>query len=265
MRSIRAIQSSSAGTSLLVVAKFQALCRPRRIWLSRARLGPTAQRGMIRSLEDPTFAGRVESVETDLAYRVEYGGKSTDTFQVKVFEYPELVRTDAKLVFPRYTSLEPKTVEDIRHVTAVEGTELTLLCRLNKDVATARLVDAEKKSIELKAYHGGASCLPSDHDAGRIPGGFKVELVDQDGRTNKLASEIVVNVTRNHPPVVKMTQPAHDVRVSPVEELKLKADIEDDFGVTRHGLSYSIAGGESREIVLNSTRRANAIRCRAFA
>ena len=82
---------------------------------------------MTRSLEDPTFAGRVESVETDLAYRVEYGGKSTETFQVKVFEYPELVRTDAKLVFPSYTSLEPKTVEDIRHVTAVEGTELTLL------------------------------------------------------------------------------------------------------------------------------------------
>ena len=61
-----------------------------------------------------------------------------------------------------------------------------------------------------------------------------------------------MNVTRNHPPVVKITQPAHDVRVSPVEELKLKADIEDDFGVTRHGLSYSIAGGESREIILKS-------------
>ena len=67
------------------------------------------------------------------------------------------------------------------------------------------------------------------------PRRFKVQLVDAEGRTNKLASEIVVNVTRNHPPVVKMTQPAHDVRVSPVEELKLKAEIEDDFGVTRHG------------------------------
>ena len=68
-----------------------------------------------------------------------------------MFEYPELERTDAKLVFPGYTSLEPKTVEDIRHVTAVEGTELTLLCRLNKDVATARLVDAEGKAIDARA------------------------------------------------------------------------------------------------------------------
>ena len=85
------------------------------------------------------------------------------------------------------------------------------------------------------------------------PRRFKVELVDKEGRTNKLTSEIVVNVTRNHPPVVKMTQPAHVVRVSPVEELKLKADIEDDFGLTRHGLSYSTAGSEPREIVLNSS------------
>ncbi len=128
-----------------------------------------------------------------------------------MFEYPELERTDAKLVFPQYTSLEPKTVEDIRHVTAVEGTELTLLCRLNKDVATARLVDAEGQAIELEAARRWQARLSRDPHARRPAGGFKVQLVDQEGRTNKLATEIVANVTRNRPPVVKMTQPAHDV------------------------------------------------------
>ena len=82
------------------------------------------------------------------------------------------------------------------------------------------------------------------------PRRFRVQLVDREGRTNKLATEIVANVTRNRPPVVKMTQPAHDVRVSPLEELKLKAELEDDFGLVRHGLSYSMAGREPREIVL---------------
>ena len=84
-----------------------------------------------------------------------------------VFEYPELERTDAKLVFPHYTSLEPKTVEDIRHVTAVEGTELTLLCRLNKDVATAQLVDAEGQAIELEAARRWQARLQRDHHARR--------------------------------------------------------------------------------------------------
>ncbi len=63
---------------------------------------------MARSLEDPTFAGRVESVGTDLSYRVEFAGRSSETYQVKVFEYPEVRRADAKLVFPSYTASSPR-------------------------------------------------------------------------------------------------------------------------------------------------------------
>ena len=239
------------GTSLLVVARFHRAVPAEASLVVQSKSQPESRRAMTRSLEDPTFAGRVESVETDLAYRVEHGGGSTETFQVKVFEYPELVRTDAKLVFPSYTSLEPKTVEDIRHVTAVEGTELTLLCRLNKKVATARLVDAKDETIELKPGEDGGQTYRATMTLS-VPRRFKVQLVDAEGRTNKLTSEIVVNVTLNHPPVVKNTQPAHDVRVSPIEELSLKAEIEDDYGLTRHGISYSLAGGEAREIVLKS-------------
>ena len=151
------------GTSLLVVARFHGAVPAEASLVVESAGQPESRRAMTRSLEDPTFAGRVESVETDLAYRVEHGGESTDTFQVKVFEYPELMRTDAKLVFPKYTSLEPKTVEDIRHVTAVEGTELTLLCRLNKNVATARVGGrARHETIELKPDRGREPCLPRD-------------------------------------------------------------------------------------------------------
>ena len=89
------------GTSLLVVARFQGAVPAEASLVVESPGQPDCARGMTRSLEDPTFAGRVESVETDLAYRVEYGGKSTETFQVKVFEYPELMRADAKLVFPQ--------------------------------------------------------------------------------------------------------------------------------------------------------------------
>ncbi len=237
------------GAALLVVARFKGAVPADATLVVEDPTQKTAQHGMTRSLEDPTFAARIESVDADLAYRVEFEGKSTETFQVHVFEYPELERTDAKLVFPRYTSLESKTVEDIRHVTAVEGTELTLLFRLNKDVATAKLVDQDGQAIALSPHEDGshvyrATLTLSD------PRRFKVQLVDREGRSNKLATEIIANVTRNRPAVVKMTQPAHDVSVSPLEELRLKAELEDDFGVVRHGLSYSMAGHEPKEIVL---------------
>jgi hypothetical protein len=244
------------GTSLLVVARFPGGVPVEASLVVDDKAKTAAHHKMTRSLEDPTFAARVESVDADLAYRVEFEGKSTETFHVKVFEYPELERTDAKLVFPSYTSLEPKTVEDIRHVTAVEGTEVTLLCRLNKDVATAGLIDAEEKTIELTPHDQGTHVYRATLTLAE-PRRFRVALVDRDGRSNKLASEIVANVTRNRPAVVKMTQPAHDVSVSPLEELKLKAELEDDFGVVRHGLSVSMAGREPREIVMQRAAGGN--------
>ena len=146
----------------------------------------------------------------------------------------------------------PKTVEDIRHVTAVEGTELTLLCRLNKDVATARLVDAKGHDDRLEPTRRGNHVYRATLTLAEPS--LQVQLVDQGGAApTSWPTEIVANVTRNRPPVVKMTQPAHDVQVSPLEELKLKAELEDDFGLLRHGLSYRMAGGEPHEIVLPVT------------
>ena len=141
-------------------------------------------------------------------------------------------------------------------MTAVEGTELTLLCRLNKEVATAELVGAKEHLIALSPTEAGSKVYSAKLTLAD-PVRLKLRLVDKEGRSNKLTSEIVINVTRNHPAVVKMIQPAHDVRVSPVEELKLKADVEDDFGVTRHGLSYSLAGGENHEIELKAPANAH--------
>ena len=87
---------------------------------------------------------------------------------------------------PAYTALEPKTVEDIRHVTAVEGTELTLLCRLNKDVADGPAGRREGR---------GDRRSRRDEDGGHVYRAtftladshrYRVQLVDRDGRRNKL-------------------------------------------------------------------------------
>ena len=238
------------GMTLLVVARFNGSV-PADAGLVMGD-GSTAElrKNMSRSLEDPTFAGRVESIEADTTYHVAFSGQKSPTYKVHVFEYPELLRTDAKLVFPSYTYLEPKTVDDIRHVTAVEGTELTLLCRLNKDVVSAKLVDAEGESIDLTS-HDAANHVYGTTFTLTDPKRFKVQLLDKDNRANKLISEIIVNVNRNRPAQVTMTRPSHDVRVSPVEELSLEAKMQDDFGVVKNGLSYSLGGQEPKEITFS--------------
>src|SRR5262249_21741213 len=139
----------------------------------------TSRLPMTRSLDDPAFAGRVESVEADLGYRVEFAGRSSPSFKVRVFEYPELPRADAKLVYPAYTALAPKTVEDVRHVTAVEGTELTLSCRLNKNVSVARLVDAKGDAVALSPAGDGTPTYKTTLTLNE-PRRFKVQLLDKE-------------------------------------------------------------------------------------
>jgi hypothetical protein len=206
-------------------------------------------RSMTRSLDDPQFVGRVPAVVDGFSYHVAFAGRRSPTYRIKVFEYPELVRADAHLTYPAYTRLEPKTIEDVRQVTALEGSQLTLKFRLNKDVAAAKLVDRDGAELTLTRVEGADSVYQVAYELARSQR-FKLHLVDGEGRKNKLPPEIVVNVTTNDAPVIKIERPGRDVRVSPVEELDVKGEIGDDFGLTGYGLSYSLGGDEPREVTL---------------
>ena len=130
MKSIRATAEIERGTSLVVVAEFPGAVPPDATLVVADDDGSAARpTTMVRSLDDPKFVGRVPRSKTIFTYHVEFAGRQSDTFRVTVFDYPELVRADAELVYPEYTSLAPTVVEDVRHVTAVEGTKLTLAFR----------------------------------------------------------------------------------------------------------------------------------------
>ncbi len=209
-----------------------------------------APRPMTRNLEDPTFAGHIPVVNTDLSYRVEFTGGRSETFRVKVFEHPELVRANVRLVFPSYTGLEPKAIDDVRHVTAVEGTTITLHCQLSKAVARAALTD-EKHELPLTLHDAEKHVYTVSLTATESQR-YKLRLTDADGRANKLPADISVTVTKNLPPVVTVPRPGHDARVSPLEELPLKADMKDDFGLVRYGVTVTAADQVPREVVLGT-------------
>jgi hypothetical protein len=237
------------GTSLVVVAEFAGAVPPEATLVVAESDAARAADEMVRSLDDPKFVGRVASVENDLSYHVEFAGRRSETYRVTVFDYPELERADAKLVYPEYTSLPPAVIEDVRQVTAVEGSKLTLAFRLNKEVSEARLVEVGGEKIELKQHPKDATIYRTSWtlaDSRR----FKLQLVDREGRGNRLPAELVVNVTPNRPPTIKFERPARDVEVSPLEELQLKAALSDDFGVVRSGLTYTVGGGKQHDVTL---------------
>ncbi|MCA9149289.1 MAG: hypothetical protein KDA92_08330, partial [Planctomycetales bacterium] len=236
------------GTSFVASAKFgKRVPRDVDLVVTWAN-GQTQRLPMSRRLEDPLFAVYLPTVMEPFTYRVEFSGDQSDDYRVGVFQYPELVQADATLKFPDYTGLESKEILDSRRVSAVEGTDLTWRFQLNKAVAKAWLESESGEEIELNVdaaldtRYETQLKLSADQK-------WKLHLADNDGRENRTLNEFVVRVLENRPPELKPTV-ARDQSVSPLEELEVAADVWDDFGVLRYGISYALAAQPLAEHLL---------------
>jgi len=86
---------------------------------------------------------------------------------------------------------------------------------------------------------------------------YSLELIDAEGRTNKIASDFNIRVLTNRTPELKIAFPRGDQRVSRLEELQLQAETSDDFGVLKYGIGFGIAGQDPQFVELGEGAHAN--------
>ncbi|MBT4868404.1 MAG: hypothetical protein HON53_25120, partial [Planctomycetaceae bacterium] len=240
------------GTDLLVLARFDRRL-PADVTLMTA--DPTGKPNRVplsKSLDDPVFGGRLSEVKHDTTYHIEFDGRRTREFRITVFDFPALEQLDAVIQFPEYTGLPETTLEDTRRVSVVEGSQITLVGRANKPIAAARLIDENDSPIEFEFVSGSRdrfvlTLTPPKNQR------YELLLIDEQDRHNKFPQEVIIEVTPNRRPEVKLAFPAKDLRVSPIEELSLEASTWDDFGVKQYGLIYGLAGQEPTTLVIGES------------
>ena len=140
-------------------------------------------------------------------------------------------------------------------VSAVEGSRLGYTLQLNKPVVQARWIGKDQ-TLSL-ATPGDAIAILSNYlltNSAR----YSLELVDAEGRSNKFPTDFVLQALTNQRPLVKLTFPRGDPRVSLLQELELQAEASDDFGLLKYGVGYGVAGQEPQFVELGQTSAANA-------
>jgi hypothetical protein len=234
--------SLEKGTSLVVLARFQGALPPK-VELVFGGSGAAQSIPLLKSLGDPMFGGSIGEVSSNFLYHVEYRGQRTRDFAVTVFEHPRLERADADLSFPIYTTLSPKRIENTRRVSAVEGSHLDLALQLNKAVSSARLIARDKEHsvipLAIETNHPTASLKDFPLESSRT---YDLQLVDSDGRTNKVPADFVFVVLKNRTPEMHLTSPRGDFRPSALEEIPFEGTVWDDFGIRAFGLAYAVNG-----------------------
>lgn len=241
------------GSSFVVLARFGRDVPSTAQLRVQPATGTATTVPLTRSLGDPVFGGTLPEVQQAFRYRVEAGTRTSPEFEVRVFEFPRLERADADFVYPAYTGLAPRTVADTRRLTAVEGTGITLHLQLNKPVREARLLPRGTSNTVLTldpATNRAVATLK-----GFIPtqgGTYDLQLVDTDGRMNRVPAPFSFEVVPNRPPELQLARPRGDQRPSPLEELRFEGTVWDDFGILAYGLGFS-RGGEEPVLILLGT------------
>lgn len=253
--------SLERGTSFVVLVRFGSEA-PEAAELVLGTNAASARRiPLVRSLGDPVFGVTVPDLTDSFSYHVAYAGKRTRDYRVTVFEYPRLERSDADLTYPAYTGLPPKHIDDTRRVSAVERSQLSLSLRLNKPVVVATLIGRKAGTtnlvlrIETNRPAVALAPLTLTNSAS-----YELQLVDAEGRTNKVPAQFVFEVQPNRPPELKLKSPRGDVRPSPLEELTFDGTAWDDFGVLAYGLSLAVGTGDPTQVELGRGVPAKEIR-----
>ena len=201
------------------------------------------------------FTATVDGVDRDFHYVVSAAGTTSAEYAVTVLHPPRVEQIDLHYEYPAAFGMKPRDEEDGGDIYGPAGTRVRMTVRSTKPVRAARLALAGGNTIPL-TWRADLKALQGDMTIAE-DGSYRVVLADTDGLDNPGDTEYFIRTLQDGPPDVRITRPATDRQVTPLEEVVIEAQADDDFGVATLDLVYAVAGGA--ETVVPFTRTGGGI------
>src|SRR5262249_43964654 len=195
----------------------------------------------------------VPAVESELQYRVVVGTHTSPVYRVRVAQPPRVVSIDVDYVYPAALSVPSRTETDAGDVYAPAGTEVKVHVHAAQPVASGRLSLGGGESIPLARQSPTELTAPMKISA---DGSYRIALVDDEGLGNDSGTEYFIRVVADRPPEVHISKPASDRQVTPLEEIDVEAQADDDYGLERVDLVYAVRGEMEKVVPLAIPKQA---------
>ena len=213
------------------------------------RTGPdqTFQRLSMLSAEAGGFEVLLLGVDDRTEYFVEAAGVRSPTFAIDVADLPYVDQLDLTYYFPRYTGLQPRTREDGGDIAALPGTRVEIRVHPTMVTPGGQLLMDGEPAQDLTVEEGGtllASFTVSER------GFYSIELARESGELVPASPEYTIDVLTAQEPSVRFSRPGRDVSASPIEEVYLEVQANDDYGIGDVRLVYSVNGGEEDTVAV---------------
>ena len=183
----------------------------------------------------------VVPVEGTFKYRVTAGSARSEEYTVTALLPARAERIELHYVYPAFSKLTPRHEDDGGDIYGPSGTSVRVRIHTDKPVASGELTLA------------GAAPAPLTSTTDRVletklvltkDDSYRVALVDTDGLGSPGETEYFIRLMDDRPPDVRISRPAADQQITPLEEMAIEARAEDDHGVAKLELVYAVAGRE---------------------
>jgi hypothetical protein len=208
-----------------------------------------------------------EAVLFDIAANTQYYVESreirTPTYTIHVADAPFVRSLALEFVYPAYTGMANKRVEDGGDIVAPKGTLVRVIASPSAPVTDGRLELDDARTIRMQPNAAGELVASM-----RVlkDGLYHIELPGLDGRLTNASAQYAITALADEPPTVRVEKPGRDIKVSTVDEVFVSATAEDDYGVTKLDLVYSVNGAaqQTKALARPGTRSASVTGAHTF-
>ena len=191
------------------------------------------------------------SVQEATEYFVEASPARSDVFRIDVIDRPYVKKVDLEYRLPAYTGLKPVRVENSGDITTLAGATVVVSITPTTAVKAGRLAVQGDEARPVTLAAAGKGLVLSGQLPITRPGFYKVELQGDDGIFVTASPDYLIEVIPDLPPRIAFDKPGRDAKASTIEEVFTQVKAEDDFGVSKVDLFYSVNGGAETEVPLH--------------
>ncbi len=192
----------------------------------------------------PGFAFLLVRVAEDAQYYVEAGGIKSAVYKLHTIDLPAVKNIRVTYNYPSWTGMATATEDPGGDLRAVEGTVAHLEIQTDKPLANGQIAFDEGKPMQLDASKGDVTTadIPIQKD-----GMYHLAVLDH-GEVVRLTDDYFIEAKRAGAPTVRITKPARDAKVSPIEEVGVTVTGEDEFPLQALDLHYSVNGAPEKVV-----------------
>ncbi len=185
-------------------------------------------------------------------YVVEASGVRSELYSIEVSDLPYVDQLQLEYHFPAYTGLSPRVQEEGGDIAALKGTEVQLRVTSTLPVAGGTLVVEESDSLPLAVDEDGSLTGSLTVES---QGLYKIVFETLDGAWVTGSPDFLIDVLTDQPPYISFLKPGRDTKATAIEEVFAEVEAEDDYGIRKLELVYSVNGGPEQTIDLYQGRR----------